>query len=416
MNVSRYDYSDNVYIYITHLESVPQNKYIRIAFEDNLEPLFEKEYSVGENKAICEKIVLENGKFNVKFSKNYGSYGTAYGADLWESEVTHKGMGEKINIGIPTHSILNILKNNTVKNAEIKNVHFAMKNRLLEIILADDPELADAQYDGRVRHELLKHKTVKREPGYKYVSVGSELNYLCDATMIAAKVYWYTRYGKKAYINEHSNFNYAIRCGRLPITLFVSNNDPNYKTSAVELFKNELEILDRSLEHLKKSKKVSSTDDLINSIDSYSKAESELLKSFMNNHDTNESLKLDNKKQSKKSMGKADAWLTDIDTIDIKSELTNFKNKCQYKLSEFIHKNDIPLPPEYLVYLIRFDNEKFIDITDYERDILGSVKRYCELSNIIHTDAHSKTWDSTTGNDYALRFLSYDISEINLLY
>ena len=412
MTRSRYDYNENVYIYITHTEKLPQNKYTRIAFEDNLEHKIEDEYSIGGNKAICEKIVLVNGKFTVKFDREFGSYGTTYGPSLWDTIVTHEGLSEPMHIGIPTYNILRILKNNTVTNAEIKNVYIAMNHKLIEIMLQGDAELATAQYDGKIRHEITKRKTVKREPGYKYVSIGTELNYLCDVTMLSAQVSWYNRYGRPT-VTENSNFAYAIRCGKIPVTLYVTNDDNNYKTSTRKLFDGEIDILNKSLEVLRKSKKTDNMFDMANNADCYGEARGLLYKSFMHNSDTIRSLKLDNKKHSKKSMAKADAWLEDIDSIDIKSELMKFRDECQRILSEFIHESGILLPPEYLVYLIRMDNENFISLTNYERDILESVKEYCMMSNQIQDEARKNGTDNIAN---ALSFASYDISELELIY
>ena len=99
---------------------------------------------------------------------------------------------------------MDIIKNNTIVNGRLENVSLALKDKELRIIMPDDTRIPIMLRDGEIRNTYTKHKTVKREPGYQYVSISCEYNYLCDITFLAGMVDWYSRYGTPDYTNRSS--------------------------------------------------------------------------------------------------------------------------------------------------------------------------------------------------------------------
>ena len=394
----------------------PSCRTITVEFGDADNEYSQSSYPVGDNTMIQEKFALENGKFTAKFNREYGGYQYSYGAHMWSVELNHEKLKEPICIGIPTSNILSILKNSTVKNAELKNVHLAIKDKFVVIVLDGSSELEVAKYDGMVRNKLTKHKTVKRESGYKYVLTSLELDYLCDATVLASKVYWYGRYGKQ-YIRESSEFTYAIRCGNIPITLYNMNTNNSDTISISDIIKKELKLLDESLSKLGAVSRIETAQDLMESIEKINRATAILNGSMLNNIDTRDSVVYECVKPKNRPMSKASAWLKEAGSEDIQSELIKFRNKCERKISKAIVDNNILLPPDYLIYLLRFNNEHIVGLTECEKVILDSVKKYCMLSNQVHSQLRC-------GEDGALyekypqihSLVSYDTSELDLIY
>lgn len=416
MRKTRYTYNDTVIIYSRYMDVTPNCRTIRVEFDDTDPEYSNSRYQVGENTVIQEKFTLENGKFTAKFEREYGGYKCYYGAHMWSVELSHEKLNEPICIGIPTYNILSILKNNTVKNAELKNVHLAIKDKFVVLIPDGSSELEVAKYDGIVRSKITKHKTVKRESGYRYVLASSELNYLCDATVLASKVYWYGRYGKQ-YVRESSEFMYAIRCGNIPITLYNMSINNDDTISISDIIKKELKLLGESLSKLCTVSKIDTEQSLIECAEKINRATDILNGSMLNNLDTRDSIIYECIKPNKRPMSKASAWLKEAGSTDIQSELIKFRDKCERKISKAITDNGILLPPDYLIYLLRFNSEHIVGLTECEEVILHSVKKYCMLSNKVYSQLRS-------GGDNALyekypqihTLVSYDTSELDLIY
>lgn len=416
MQKLRYNYGNTVVIHSEYMDITQSYKTIKVEFSDTDTGYSKSSSQTGEYTTIHEKIALENGKFTARFNRECGGYQDSYGTHLWDVELRHAELKEPIYIGIPTYNILNILKNNTVKNAELKNVHLAIRDRLVVMILDGSSELEVAKYDGIVRNKLTKHKTVKRESGYKYVSTGSELNYLCDATVLASKTSWYRRYGRQ-YIDEPSEFIYAIRCGNIPITLYNMDMNNADTVSIYDIIKKELKLLNESISKLCEVSKIETEQGLIENIEKINRATFVLNSSMLNNFDTHDSIVYGFEKHNKRPMSKASAWLKEAGSDDIQSELIKFRNKCETKLSKAVIDKDILLPPDYLVYLLRFNTEHIVGVTKCEEIILDSVKRYCMLSNKVYSQLHHDDGIALYEKYPQVNSLvNYDTSELDLIY
>lgn len=428
MYISRYDFNDYAYVYRVFVDDQPQYRYVEILFEDNIEHTIEQKYAQGHNKVTCKKTVLKNGEFNIKFDTPYGSSGTSYGPMFWNTTISHKDLDEPICIGIPTYNILSdVIKATTIVNGEINNVYLASHDKNIIIVLPDDSKLADVRYDGEIRHKYLKHKTVKREPGYKYVSLTVDKNYLCEAAVLANSVCTAYKYGRYSKDEDDNNFVYSIRCGRFPITLYSMSKSVQYETTISELLSSEIDKLTESLNCLRKCGNVNDIDSFISSGYNYESAKYCLNSSLLYNVYTQDSLCLSGSKPKNKPLSKAKAWLKELNSIDIESELMKFRDRCQEKIKEFVDETGSPLHPSYLMYLIRMPNEVNMDTTATERCILDAVGRYCEMSNRVYRYVTSTLNNSKNGSNVTINgksytytdlycFSSYDTSEMLLIY
>lgn len=402
---TRYEFGETVFVYKLLISENNQRKHYitRIEFKDNLEKKLIDEYSGQYPEITCSKLEIENGKFDVEFQNSYGSYRNSYGPHLWTVELTHPELDESLRVGVQTYIIINILKNNTVVNGKLKDVYLAIKGKDIVLVFKDDPLLSVMRYDSDVRNKFIKSKTVKRVEGYKYITLGSELNYLCDITLLATKISWRNRYGN--YYDTSNTYSHAIRCGRLPCTLYRYAMSSLDVTSMGELVADELNRLDKALDALKQ---LDTTGDIKNiNTTKYMAALNELAGSIFYNQDTISSIQFESTKPKRKPLSKATNWLTDADEVNVREELMGFRESCHKKLNQFIKKYNVPLPPEFLNYLFRFDNEVMNDLTEQERAIIKSISKYCDISNLEHNN------DAEGVNYYRDK---YDTSELYLLY
>lgn len=412
----RYDFNDNVYVY-TAMDLVNSNyKYTEIAFRDNLEEEVAKGL-FGMGKVHCDKVVVKNGRFNVFFNRPCGSYKGVFGNNLWETIITHESLSEPIKIGIPTISILDVMQKNTVVNAELKNVYLAIYDKNLIILTQDDERLINARYDGNIRQTTLKHKTIKRESGYKYVSVSSEFNYLCDAFRIASSFNWFEVSRAPYEENAYTNF---IKCGRMPITFYDMHTDSSYEVSLPELLNVELDLLDKSLVELSKAEKISGHMDLVKSFKCYAESTALVNKSILNSADTQsslrESLNEDTKQLKKKKLSKDKAWIKNVNMLDVDRELMKLRDECHERIVDFIRKYAMPLPTEYLAYLFRTKSDASSSLNGHEVEILKAVEKYCMLSTEVVNESKTNDTLKVEELNIAYRFYSYGISEIHNYY
>ena len=137
----------------------------------------------------------------------------------------------------------------------------------------------------------------------------------------------------------------------------------------------------------------------------------------MNNFDTRDSIVYGFEKHNKRPMSKASAWLKEAGSEDIQSELIKFRNKCETKLSKAVIDKGILLPPDYLIYLLRFNNEHTVGVTKCEKVILDSVKEYCMLSNKVYSQLHHDDGIALYEKYPQVNSLvNYDTSELDLMY